>query len=261
MLQYKWVLTAANHPESTWRDAAAAWMCSATAYDSSTPSLSLTRPRLTVVGAEWCCKLSKSICTMMQLRISSAPRQKSLKRAKQRPRGLQGTAHLGQSQADRGRAFCAQYGSSCHHPSSENKPVHVLVAKISGSDLEAEGTIFGRCSAPYMLAACFRSSTRSSIWPLFSFNIFICFAGVSNIQRMASKQCLLNIWLTHLLSLLTCRILVALVTSHWSGYGTCIMRQSAPSHVVGLSPKHRFPSYLNTALDVTVRLRVYLTGQ
>jgi hypothetical protein len=85
MMQYKWVLTAANRPESTLRDAAAAWMCSATAYDSSMPSQSLTRPRLTVVGAERCCKLSKFICTMMQLRISSAPRQKSLKAGQAAP--------------------------------------------------------------------------------------------------------------------------------------------------------------------------------
>lgn len=79
MLQYKWVLTTANRPGSTWRDAAAAWMCNPLAYDSFMPTQSSIRPRLTVVGRERCCKNLRIVCTMTQQRIFGAPRQRSLK--------------------------------------------------------------------------------------------------------------------------------------------------------------------------------------
>jgi hypothetical protein len=61
----------------------------------------------------------------------------------------------------------------------ENKPVHALVAKSLGSDLEAEGAIFGRCSVPYV----FHTALNHREIEHMATTSFLCFGGFRRCER------------------------------------------------------------------------------
>lgn len=138
MLQDKWVLTAANRPGSTWRGAAAAWMYRALAYDRFK-----TDPTFDTAALEsgWCVVVLQrpKICMHDDAAAYFHP---ALPKEPQ-------SGHASSNQMKIVIAYSVL--SMGHHVImlfGENKPACILAVESQGIDLEAAGTIFGKCSVP-----------------------------------------------------------------------------------------------------------------